>query len=175
MICALQKSFEPQDILLPDDLRDWIDQYTLSRLVLEAIQTASLPGVEATPVQLGSAFLRPHILLSLLTYCYATGLYGSLDIELNSTQDPMLRHLLSNICPEANALRCFRRRHREVVRECLSEVLRRACRLQLGADESMAANVAVDPFDKSGLDAFAAEAEERIRRAVRLDFWHRDN
>ena len=116
---------------MPDDLRDWMDRHSLARLVLEAIQAATLPSAPATAMRGGNAGIRPHMLLSLLTYCYATGVHGSADIELISTQDPMVRHLCADIYPEAQVLRQFRRRNREAIRTCLAEVLRRAWAIQL--------------------------------------------
>ncbi|TMQ00021.1 MAG: hypothetical protein E6L09_07680 [Verrucomicrobia bacterium] len=180
MACAVQTSFEASEVALPDDLRDWMDRYSLARLVLEAIQAATLPSAPATAMRGGNAGIRPHMLLSLLTYCYATGVHGSADIELISTQDPMVRHLCADIYPEAQVLRQFRRRNREAIRTCLAEVLRRAWAIQLspGAgnpDELPVAIVPDDQFNAPALHAFAAEAEQRINRAVRLDCWTFDD
>src|SRR5712671_1164205 len=108
--CTVQPLvFPPSDIPAhePDDLRNWIDQYALVRLVLEAIQTGSLPVAPATPPRDGSAEFQPHIWLGVLTYCYATGVYASADIELEFNRDTVVRHLFADIYPEADRLRSF--------------------------------------------------------------------
>ena len=41
------------------------------------------------------------MMLTLLTYCYATGVYGSTDIELNMQHDRMIRYLCAQFTAEA--------------------------------------------------------------------------
>ena len=140
----------------------------------------NLPSVNRENSEPVDTVLAPVMMLTLLTYCYATGVHGSADIELISTQDPMVRHLCADIYPEAQVLRQFRRRNREAIRTCLAEVLRRAWAIQLspGAgnpDELPVAIVPDDQFNAPALHAFAAEAEQRINRAVRLDCWTFDD
>ncbi len=171
---ALQTSLPPSEISLPADLRAWIDKHTLARLVLAAVQLASLPTSNEGPA--GSASFRPHIVLSLLTYCYASGIHSSTDIELSSTQDTMVRHLCADNYPEARMLRSFRRYHRQSIKQCLAEVLQRAWRIRIGLEQTdpyetvVSTGFSPEPTtDRWDVRQFAAEAEERIGCAVRLD------
>ena len=69
---------------------------------------------------------HPRVLLALLTYCYARGIYGSLDIERIMRKDKLFRALCREEYPDARILRCFRRENRAALQDCLSLVLRLA-------------------------------------------------
>jgi len=73
----------------------------------------------------GVAF-HPRVLLALLTYCYARGIYGSTDIERVMHKDKLFRALCREEFPDARILRRFRRENRPVLQNCLSLVLRLA-------------------------------------------------
>src|ERR1043165_8088829 len=79
--------------VLPDDLSGYIGKKTLVKLILEAIETWNAGGTEAAGVAAGQAPFQPALLVTLLTYCYATGVYASADIELGMRQDSMIRYL----------------------------------------------------------------------------------
>ena len=178
MTNAIQTTWQFPEIVLPNDLRQWIEKHTLARLVLAAVQDGIVPSARAAALADRNADFRPHILLSLLTYCYATGIYSSTDIELSFTQDTLVRHLCANTYPEAHRSRWFRRDNRQRIQRSLAEVFQRAWRIRYGLEESSpeAAAACCDHCPDPGVDRqdallFALEAEERINRAVRLDCW----
>jgi len=182
MANAILSSIPDREIVVPEDLREWIDPHTLARLVLAAVQDLNVsrpPGVQQS-----DHGYSPHVLLSLLTYCYAVGVYRSTDIEFNHGQDSMVGHLAANQCQDAHTLRSFRRHNRQSVRACLSEVLHRAWQLHFRCCTD---NVAFDSIEWSAMDSFDGAsplpavseyvnlAEERIQTAVRLDCWDFDH
>src|SRR5881628_2304331 len=112
MTNAIQTWWQFGEIILPNDLREWIDKYTLVRLVLTAVQDGPVPTAHSAEMAGRDAACEPHVLLSLLTYCYAAGIYSSTDIELSFTQDMLVRHLCAYTYPEAHQSRCFRRANR---------------------------------------------------------------
>ena len=176
MTNAIQPSWQFPETMLPNDLRQWIEQHTLVRLVLAAVQDGSVPSAHAAVLSDRNTDFRPHILLSLLTYCYATGIYSSTDIELSFTRDTLVRHLCANMYPEAQRTRWFRRDNRQRLQRSLAEVFQRAWCIRYGLEESSpeAAAACFDQCLDPGVDRqdallFAVEAEERINRAVRLD------
>ena len=181
MTTAIQTPLPYREDILPNDLREWIDEHTLARLVLAAVQDGTVPIAPTAEAAGPNADCQPHVLLSLLTYCYTTGIFSSTDIELNSTQDKMVRHLCANTYPEAEQIRWFRRNDRRSIQKSLTEVLYRAWRIRCRLDESGSDAPAdfINPCFEEGVDEqatrpFAAEAEERINRAVRLDCWSFD-
>ena len=69
---------------------------------------------------------RSRLLLGILTYCYALGIYSSGEIEnaivSDANADSIYALAFQNAAP-AVALRTFRRANREVILRCLASVL----------------------------------------------------
>lgn len=101
---------------LPADLRQHVGEHALIELALDAAQTVG----EQLPRPLGSAGLcSPQMLLTLLTYCYASGVYGSEDIEWDCHNNAAVRYLCANTSPDQEIIRHFRRANREWIEACL--------------------------------------------------------
>jgi hypothetical protein len=73
-------------------------------------------------VSAGVAF-APKSLLALMTYCYATGIYGSEAIEDVMRKDLTFRRLCNEEFPAARQVRRFRQHNPEAVRDCLQSAL----------------------------------------------------
>jgi hypothetical protein len=160
----------------PDDLREWLGTVALLNLVLEAVQKVdwSFPPLQTLANQ--SREFRPQMLLTLLTYSYASGLYESEEIEARIYSDPTLRYLAARTFPDRRTLRRFRRRQRPLIKQCLIHVFKEAWKQQGGAglEEPLAwpcyeATVGKPWFASADLRQIYFTAEERIDRAVFLD------
>lgn len=64
----------------------------------------------------------PKSILTLLTYCYVHGIYGSLQIEEKIRTDETLRLAFSGCQPDHRLLSQFRHRQREAIQYCLKRV-----------------------------------------------------
>ena len=104
----------------PEDLRQALGERRLIELALEAahIIGEGLPRPEAVAADQPS----PRMLLTLLTYCYAAGIYASEDIEWESESDAGARYICANVPPEQDTVRRFRRANRPWVEACLAWV-----------------------------------------------------
>jgi len=71
----------------------------------------------------GVAF-HPRALLAVLTYCYASEIYPSTEIEDLMWRDAGFRTACGGEIPDAATLRRFRRHNREVIETCLGAMLR---------------------------------------------------
>jgi len=116
------------------------------------------------------------MMLTLLTYCYATGVYASTDIELSMQHDRMIRYLCAKNYLNLPVLREFRRYSRDRIKECLASVLRRLWELRFCDEDACpmgAASYLGVSFgwwlNMTPTPDFTAEAEKRIVRAVRAD------
>src|SRR5439155_8426144 len=86
---------------LPADLRQHVGERALIELALDAVQTVG----ERLPRPLDAPGRHsPQILLTLLTYCYAAGIYGSEDIEYDCRHDAATRYLCANTSPDQDAI-----------------------------------------------------------------------
>src|SRR5882762_2634599 len=98
-----------EGFILPDDLSVYIGKKTLVKLILEAIEGLKAQASECGVSTTGYAEFQPALMLTLLTYCYATGTYASTDIELSMPRDQMVRYLCAKNRVNLQALREFRR------------------------------------------------------------------
>jgi hypothetical protein len=87
---------------------DWVDDGCLHRVA---------------PADAGPAY-HPRTLLAIMTYGYAREIYSSADIEDMLRRDQRFRQLCQNEFPDARVFRRFRRENRQVLQNCLFEVLR---------------------------------------------------
>lgn len=109
----------------PDDLRSLVGERRLIELALEAAQIVG----EALPRPTRSMQDRhsPQMLLTLLTYCYAAGIYAAEDVEWACESDAVVRYICAKTWPNQDALRCFRRANRPWIEACLGWVYGKAC------------------------------------------------
>ena len=70
-----------QAFLLPPDLRDWIPSDDLAHFVIEAVERVDLDAFKVNHRGTGSAQYHPRMMLALLIYCYANGIFSSRRIE----------------------------------------------------------------------------------------------
>ena len=161
---------------LPDDLSLYIGKKTLVKVVLEALEGTDEHGSWPDAATAEKIVIQPAMMITLLTYCYATGVYGSMDIELNIRRDQMTRYLCAKSYPDVDVLRSFRRDWRLKIKQCLTTVLSRVWELRFCGDDA-------EPIEElsyvgtslsrwNGMRPtpnFHNEAEERIARAIRAD------
>jgi len=116
----------------PDDLRSLVGERRLIELALEAAQIVgeALPRPERIVEDQPS----PRMLLTLLAYCYASGIYSSEDIEWACEDDGAVRYICANTFPDQNTIRRFRRANRPWIEACLTRLHDAVC----GADETSA-------------------------------------
>lgn len=137
---------------VPADLAEWVGAVRLTHLALEAVQTVDAPLAEfrAGPLHESHGF---RMLLTLLTYAYARGVFGSEDIQERTQTDFDFRYLATAEVPDALTLRRFRRLEWRRLEKALAHVLG-------GATGSHAGDAWFDP---------KAEAERRLETAVAAD------
>jgi hypothetical protein len=98
---------------IPDDLRVWLGEPALVRVVIEAAAEVGTPSDTAASAAGALPVRLPHAQsLSLLAYAYLTRRYGSDEIVEESESDPALRYLGGGARLESARLRTYRRRHR---------------------------------------------------------------
>lgn len=118
-------------MLLPADLRDWVAADDLVHFVIECVEGFDLRAFAINERGTGSEQYPPSMLLSLLIYCYANGLFSSRRIEAASYRDVAVRYLCANTHPDHDTICAFRRRNFAAVAECFLQVLLLARELQL--------------------------------------------
>jgi hypothetical protein len=158
------------------EVSQWTGRGSLVSLVLDVTSAVEWPAAAAPVAGLDPLGPRPQILLTLLTYGYARGVFSSEAIMRTSMRDPVLGYLCAGATPTREQVRQFRRRHRPLIAQCLGKVLFSAWqfRLWLGltqdAADELPAWLGPDTWSESQAAAFfAGTAERRVDHAVLLD------
>lgn len=112
-----------EDPAFPPDLRAWMDESTLICIVLNGVQSACELGDTSRTLTTHFSAGQPRVLLTILTYCYAVGIYASEEIEARIPTDPSLRYLSVGARPTWHDLRRFRRQERKALHKALNRVL----------------------------------------------------
>jgi hypothetical protein len=144
------------------DLRALIGADALLALTLNAAQTlATRPAHDPT------ARPNPRMMLTLLTFSYASGWFGSEDVERAAGTDPTGRYISAREDIRAADVRRFRRANRPWIEHCLTQVIAqvwlRASQCPEFRDPAGAARHAVI------LEAALRNARRRLSLAVQLD------
>ena len=156
--------------LLPPSVDDWLPERHLARFVVEVIEQLDLsPFVKAYRGS-GSAAHRPSVLLGLLIYGYASGVYSSRKLERATYDSVAFRFIAANDHPDHDTIATFRRRFLTEIEQLFVEVLllaRQAGMLKLGTVALDGTKVHADASRHSALSwRRACEIEARLRAEV---------
>lgn len=112
-----------QALLLPVDLRDWVGEDDLVHFVIGAVEQVDVSVLRYNERGTGSAQYPPHMMLSLLIYCYANGVFSSRRIERATWRDVSVRYLTADTHPDHDTIAKFRRENFDAVAACFVRVL----------------------------------------------------
>ena len=87
-------------LLLPPDMRDWVAEDDLVHFVIEAVERLPLSTFAVNHRGSGDAQFPPAMMLALLIYCYANGVFGSRRIERATYRDVAVRYLCADTHPD---------------------------------------------------------------------------
>ncbi len=118
-------------LLLPVDLRDWVPENDLVHFVINAVETMNLTALLVNRRGTGDEQYPPRMMLALLIYCYASGVFGSRRIERATYRDLAVRYLTGDTHPDHDTICAFRRANGEVIIEAFVEVLKLAREMKL--------------------------------------------
>src|SRR5258707_7583523 len=118
-------------MLLPADLRDWVPEDDLVHFVIEAVKT--LPTGEFVVNERGTGYAQypPSMMLALLIYGYANGIFSSRRIERATYRDLGVRFLTGDTHPDHDTICSFRRQNEKLIAKFFVRVLELARELKL--------------------------------------------
>ena len=107
-------NFRPIDrqtrYLLPPSVEDWLPERHLARFVVEIIDQLDLSAMSGAYRGSGSASYHPRLLIGLLVYGYATGVFSSRKLERGTYDSVAFRFVAANQNPDHDTIAAFRRR-----------------------------------------------------------------
>lgn len=98
------------DYLFPPSMQDWLPEDHLARFVVEVVDQLDLSELTRQYAGRGSQAHHPSVLLGLLIYGYATGVFSSRKIERATHDSIAFRYLAANTHPDHDTIAAFRRR-----------------------------------------------------------------
>jgi transposase len=96
--------------LLPPSVDEWLPEKHLARFVVEVIDGLDLSAMVRSYRGSGSASYHPALLLGVLVYGYATGVFSSRKLERASYDSVAFRFITANEHPDHDTIATFRRR-----------------------------------------------------------------
>src|SRR6187402_1315428 len=96
--------------LLPPSVDEWLPEKHLARFVVEVIDGLDLSVMRGSYRGSGSASYPPSLLLGILVYGYATGVFSSRKLERASYDSVAFRFIAANQHPDHDTIAAFRRR-----------------------------------------------------------------
>ena len=118
-------------MLLPPDLRDWVAEDDLVHFVIEAVDRLPVEKFRINHRGTGDAQYPPHMMLALLIYSYANGIFSSRKIERATYRDVAVRYLTAGNHPDHDTIAKFRRENIEAFSESFVDVLELARELKM--------------------------------------------
>ena len=120
-------NFRPIDratpFLLPPSVEDWLPQDHLARFVVDIVDQLDLSALARRYRGAGSAAYHPTVMLGLLIYGYATGVYSSRRIEAATHESIAFRYIAANEQPDHDSLCTFRKRFLKEIEALFVQVL----------------------------------------------------
>lgn len=115
-------------LLLPPDLRDWVPADHLVHFIMDAVGELDLRGARVNERGTGDEQYPPRMMLGLLIYSYATGVFASRQIERSTYESVAVRLLCADTHPDHDTVCAFRRAHRELLTRSFAQVIEMSAR-----------------------------------------------
>ena len=156
--------------LLPPSVDEWLPERHLARFVVEVIEQLDLSAFVKAYRGSGSASYHPSVLLGLLVYGYATGVFSSRKLERATYDSVAFRFIAANDHPDHDTIASFRRRFLVSIEGLFVEVLllaRETGLLKLGTVALDGTKVHANASRHSALSwKHACEIEARLKAEV---------
>ena len=109
--------------LLPPSVDDWLPERHLARFIVEVIDGLDLSAMSRSYRGTGSASYHPALLLGILVYGYATGVFSSRKLERATYDSVAFRFIAANDHPDHDTIATFRRRFLKEIEGLFVQVL----------------------------------------------------
>jgi hypothetical protein len=157
-------------ISLDQSFNEWVPRHELAKLVPYIVKTAG-PGADVNMTA-----TQAEMMLAILVYCYAIGIYRSREIEQRLCHIQARGQTTSGARSDAAAFTQFRRWHAPLVKVCLASALFQAFRMKWnkgGPHEKMTPRLQMfdcrQATDSDPVILLESEAERRLALAETWD------
>jgi len=109
--------------LLPPSMQDWLPEDHLARFIIDIVAQLELRPIVNQYGGKGSKAYHPRMLLALLFYGYATGVFSSRKIEQATYDSIAFRFIAANTHPDHDTIASFRKRFLSELQDLFVQIL----------------------------------------------------
>jgi len=110
--------------LLPPSVQDWLPENHLARFVVEIVERLDLRELTTAYRGRGSDAVHPAMMVALLFYGYATGVFASRKLEQATYDSVAFRYAAANQHPDHDTIATFRKRFLKELSALFVQILR---------------------------------------------------
>lgn len=119
--------FRPLDrdtlFLFPPSVQEWLPEGHLARFIADIVAKLDMGPLRGLYAGRGSEAYQPEMMVALLFYGYATGIFSSRKLERATYDSIAFRYIAANQHPEHDTIATFRRRFLREVKACFRQIL----------------------------------------------------
>ena len=109
--------------LFPPSVQEWLPTDHLARFVVDIVGQLNVSSLRDVYAGKGSRPYDPALLLSLLFYGYATGVFSSRKLEQATYDSVAFRFLVGNEHPDHDTIAMFRKRFSTELKDLFNQIL----------------------------------------------------
>ncbi len=109
--------------LMPPSVDEWVPENHLSRFVVDIVSRLDLSPIINAYAGRGSDAYPPSIMVALLFYAYATGVFSSRKIERATYDSVAFRYIAVNTHPDHDTIASFRKRFLKELKALFVQIL----------------------------------------------------
>jgi transposase len=111
-------------MMFPPSVQEWLPENHMARFIVDIIDKIDMSRFHINETGSGSEQYDPRMMVGLLIYCYATGIFGSRRIERATYTDIAVMYICGGKAhPEFSRICAFRRENEEAFKEVFTKVL----------------------------------------------------
>ena len=130
LICSMGQNFYPdtidQTLMFPPSLHEWLPEAHLARFLVDVVSSLDLSSIYKSYQEKdgrGQAAYAPEMMVRVLLYGYATGVYSSRKIQTRTFEDVAFRYLSGDQHPDHATIAEFRKRHLDALSDLFTQAL----------------------------------------------------
>jgi transposase len=109
--------------LMPPSVDEWLPERHLARFIVEVIEGLDVRAMTGSYRGSGEASYHPQLVLGLIIYGYATGVFSSRKLERATYDSVAFRFIAANEHPDHDTIATFRRRFLKQIETLFVQVL----------------------------------------------------
>jgi transposase len=156
--------------ILPPSVEDWLPEDHLARFVVDIVDKLNLDAIQNTYTGRGIQAHHPRMLVALLFYGYATGVFSSRKLEQGTYDSVAFRYISCNEHPDHDTIAVFRKRFLNELSALFFEILQIAHEigvLKLGKVSLDGTKIHANASKHSALSfGHASKLEEQLKSEV---------